>query len=217
MLSIKLLIALVAGTIAAVGAIGNALWGPRARARKRLDAGTTTTIADREIVTLTGIVRALGELLEAPLSGKPCVLYAAFGRVYETTGPTLTRRAQTNLVATVTEVKLVPFELETPDGLVRIEGESAEIEIPPGPLIPRKIERERQFLLAHGESGELVRGAGFEELALAPGAKIRVQGMAIVELDPAGGGERGYREHAPRRIRLVAHENHPLTIGRPRR
>jgi hypothetical protein len=216
MLTGKAIIALVAALFAGIGAIGNALWGPRAQARKRLDAGKTTTIVDREIVTLTGIVRALGELLEAPLSGKQCVLYAAFGRVIETKGATLTSRAQTTLLASVTEVKLVPFELETPDGIVRIDEEAVEIEIPPDPLIPRKIERERQFLLAHGQTGELVRGSSFEELALVPGTKIRVQGMAIVELDPAPGGERGYREDA-RRIRLVPHENHPLTIGRPRR
>ena len=46
-----------------------------------------------------------------------------------------------------------------------------------------------------------------------PGARIRVQGVAIVETDDATPAERGYRDAAPRRVRVVAHENHPLTIG----
>ncbi len=213
MISIKLLIALIGGMVAAGGAIANALWGPRARARKRLDAGTRTTIADREIVTLTGVVRAIGELLEAPLTGLPCVLFEAVGRVY---GETVGRNAR-NVEAEVTEQKLIPFELVTPEGVVRVEAEHAEVELPRIPCIPRKIDRERTFLLEHGQSAEMIRYAGFDELRIVPGDKIRVQGMAIVELDPGDGAERGYREDAPRRIRLVPHAEHPLTIGRARR
>jgi hypothetical protein len=199
--------------VGGAGAIGNALWGPRARARKRLDAGKRTTIADREIVTLTGVVRARGELLEAPLTGAPCVLYEAVGRVYSA----FADRNHREVEAEVVEQKLVPFELETADGIVLVEAESAEVELPRIPCIPRKIDRERTFLLERGQSAEQIRYAGFDELRIVPGDRIRVQGMAIVELDPGDGAERGYRENAPRRIRLVPHAEHPLTIGRARR
>jgi hypothetical protein len=209
----KVIIVVGALAFTGAGAIARAVWGPRARARKRLDAGTKTTIADREIVTLTGTVRAAGPLLESPLGGKPCVLYQSNGRVYEAS----TRRNHRTLIAEVVDQKLVAFDLETPEGTVRVEGEQADLELPPRPCIPRRIEREREFLLAHGQSAELIRFAGFDEIALEPGTRVRVQGMAIVELDPSAPTERGFRDDAPRRIRVVAHAEHPLTIGATRR
>lgn len=213
MMGVKAIIIFASLFVAAAGAIGNALWGPRARARRRLDAGARTTIADREIVTLTGTVRAIGELLESPLTGTPCVIYEAVGRVYRTL-PGHNKRA---LDAEVSEQKLIPFTLETAEGPVHVEADHAEIELPRLPCIPRRIERERAFLREHGQSAEEIRIAGFDELRISPGDKIRVQGMAIVEQDPNGAGERGYRADAPQRIRLVAHADHPLTIGRARR
>ncbi|MEO7092632.1 MAG: hypothetical protein ABI175_05235 [Polyangiales bacterium] len=213
MIGIKAILIFASLIVAGAGAVGNALWGPRARARKRLDAATRTTIADHEIVTLTGVVRAIGELLEAPLSGKRCVLYESVGRVY---GETVGRNAR-NVEAEVTEQKLIPFDLETPEGVVRVEAEQAEVEMPRIPCIPRRIDRERTFLLEHGQSAEMIRYAGFDELRIVPGDKIRVQGMAIIDADPRPSGESGYREGAPQRIRLVPHADHPLTIGRARR
>ena len=213
MITWKLIAVICTAVVAGFGAIGNALWGPRARARKRLDGGKRTTVADREIVTLTGRVRARGELLEAPLTGTPCVLYEAVGRVYSGA----VHRNSRDLEAEVVEQKLVPFELETADGIVLVECETAEVELPRLPCIPRKIDRERAFLVERGQSAEQIRYAGFDELRIVPGDKIRVQGMAIVEQDPTATDERGYREDAPRRIRLVPHAEHPLTIGRARR
>jgi hypothetical protein len=213
MITVKLIVVICTAVVAGFGAVGNALWGPRARARKRLDSGKRTTIADREIVTLTGVVRARGDLLEAPLTGISCVLYEAVGRVYSGVAHRNTR----DLEAEVVEQKLVPFELETADGVVLVECESAEVELPRLPCIPRRIERERTFLVERGQSAEHIRYAGFDELRIIPGDRIRVQGMAIVELDHGDSTERGYRENAPQRIRLVPHAEHPLTIGRARR
>lgn len=213
MITWKLIAVICSCVVAGVGAVGNALWGPRARARKRLDAAKRTTIADREIVTLTGVVRSAGELLVAPLTGIECVLYESAGRVY---GELVARNSR-DVMAEVLEQKLVAFVLETAEGMVRVEAETAEVELPRIPCIPRKLDRERTFLLAHAQSAEQIRYAGFDELRIIPGDKIRVQGMAIVELDPGDGAERGYRENAPRRIRLVPHAEHPLTIGRARR
>jgi hypothetical protein len=53
--------------------------------------------------------------------------------------------------------------------------------------------------------------AGFHEAVIAIGDRIRVQGLALVEEHAAG--EQLYRE-GPRRIRIIAHPAHPLTIGR---
>lgn len=190
-----------------VGMLVSGLWGPRARARKRLDRGQTV-IQDGSVVTITGVVRPVGELLIAPLSGKPCVLYEATGRVFGKGGnPTV-------LVADIGEARMTAFELETADGVVRVEGDRAETDIPTLVLFPRQLDREQAFMVAHDQSPQYLRHSSFHEVRVEPGTKIRVQGMAIVELD-ASAPEGGYRDGA-RRVKLVAHEQHPLTIGRSR-
>lgn len=212
MLSVKALAIFVVAVVGAVGAVGTALWGPRAKARRRLRQGSAT-IADREIVTLVGTVRQCGELLVAPLSGKECVLFESFAHVKELQAGA--RYADT--VVELGEKRMVPFELDTGNEVVLVDGATADVELPPTPVVPRRIEREKAFLEAGGQPGKLVVTSGFDETRVAPGDRVAVQGMAIVELDPSATDERGYRENAPRKIRLVAHDAHPLTIGRPRR
>src|SRR5689334_13674688 len=113
MISLKALAVVITAVFAAVGAVGNALWGPRAKARRRLQSGSTAII-DREVVTLVGTVRQRGELLVAPLTGKPCVLYEAFGHVKE-----LRRGSRYAIdVAELREQKMVPFELDVGDEVV---------------------------------------------------------------------------------------------------
>ena len=195
----KLIVVAIAGVFAGAAGIANALWGPRARARQRLARGTAK-IGDREIVTVVGKVRPLEEL-EAPLSGRTCVAFESIARIYD----------GRNYLGQVVERAMVNFELETADGLVRVEGEQAEVALDPSPLIPRKIEREAKFLASHSRSPEYARGAGFDEVVIQEGDKVAVQGMAVLEQSPEG--ERGYRD-APLRVRIVAHPEHPLTIGK---
>jgi hypothetical protein len=175
----------------------------RAAARERLRAGATQ-IADRTVVTVTGTVRASAPdaLLEAPLSGRRVVYHRSVVRM---------RLHDLTLVA----AEMVPFELETAEGIVRIEGDAADVILPPLPVIPRDLERVRRFLAANNESTEHAAAAGIDEIAIEPGARIAVQGLARVEVDPAGAGERGYREDAPTRVTLEPHPAHPLTIGPP--
>lgn len=175
----------------------------RAAARERLRAGATQ-IADRTVVTLTGTVRASAPdtLLEAPLSGRRVVYHRSVARM---------RLHDLTAVA----AEMVPFELETAEGIVRIEGAAADVILPPLPVIPRDLERVRRFLAAHDVSAEHAATAGIDEIAIEPGARITVQGLARVEVDPASLGERGYREDAPTRVTLEPHPAHPLTIGPP--
>lgn len=208
MLSLKLIAVVCVGAVGAIGAVVNALWGPRARARRRLAAGSCA-IADHAIVTLTGTVRAIGEPLVAPLSGRRCVLHSSLGRVFEDT-------AHNRLFIAIDERVMRPFELETRDGKVLVDGIEAELAIPRSPLIPRRLEREIEFLEAHNQPRSYLRYTVFEELVVASGDRIAVQGMAVVEADRSEAAERGYRDDAPIRIRLIAHADHPLTIGRAR-
>jgi hypothetical protein len=196
----KLALFAVVGVVAACTAVYAALWGPRARARKRLAAGTSR-IEDNTIVTLTGKVRAI-ETMRAPLSGEECVAYVAAGRI-------LGGRYENDIPMASQE--MVPFDLVTSDGVVRIEVGVVEIVLPTIPRIPRKIDLEAKFLVAHGFEATQVRGSGFEQCVIVDGDTIKVQGLALVEHAPPS-NEKGYRD-TERRIRLVAHGAHPLTIG----
>lgn len=212
MITFKGLALVIGALVAAGGAVGNALWGPRAQARRRLREGSAK-LADREVVTLTGTVREAGDLLEAPLSGRRCVLYQAIGHVKELQSGD--RYAKS--IGEIVEHEMVAFDLDIGDAVVRVEGNAAELELPPIPLMPRKLEREVGLFQRHGYQAALTRTSSCGEVVVVPGDRVAVQGMAIIELDPSSPDERGYRENAPRKIRLVAHEAHPLTIGRPPR
>src|SRR5258705_2183743 len=120
MVTFKALAIIVTSVVAAAVAVGNALFGPRAKARRRLRQGSATLV-DREVVTLVGTVRTRSELLVSPLSGKQCVLYEAFGHVKELTGGN--RYADT--VAEIREQKMLPFELDIGDEVVLVDDASA--------------------------------------------------------------------------------------------
>lgn len=188
-----------------------ALWGPGAKARRRLRRGAKV-IADRTIVTVTGTVRPRGELLVAPLSGRACVLYAAHARVR--TGAT--NELNLEEVVDVASQRMIAFELETREGVISVEGDAAELALRPSPPIPRSLTREAAFLASIGRARQLVPSSSFEEVAIEPGARVSVQGMAVIESDASHPSERGYRDSGPTRVRLIAHEAHPLTIGHAR-
>jgi hypothetical protein len=156
-------------------------------------------LRDRAIVTLTGTVRIAGEPLISPLSARRCVLYEAYANLYETTGETRT------LIAQLAKRAMVTFELDTPLGIVIVDGSEADLELVPTPVFPRRPEREAAFLREHDRAEALVETATFEEISVDPDSLVSVRGMAVV--DPAS-----------TTIRLVAHgEQQPLTIGTPRR
>jgi hypothetical protein len=209
MISLKFVAICIAAVVAGLTAVGNAMWGPRARARRRLERGRRTTIADREIVTLSGKVRAR-ETIASPLSGRECVAYEAIGNLRQQAfghAGVETER--------LVELDMTTFELVTDEGVVIVEGEVADIALAPIPIIPRKLAKEQEFLERHARSAHLASSSGFEEVLVENGAKIAVQGMAVVEQANESNAERGYRD-APTRIRIIGHVDHPLTIGRPR-
>lgn len=199
----------VIGSVSA--AIHRALFGPRAQARKRLKEASRE-LTDGAVVTLTGKVVALKQLIEGPLSGREGVAFSSRARLYnEVRSVTVRGRIGARPVAQeITEALMVEFELDTADGKVVIADSALVIEFPPEPIIPRKIDREQKFLLDHGydvSAGD----AGFDEIIIKPGTRVSVHGAVHFEAVP---GESGYRETG-KRVVLTAPPGHPLTIGRP--
>lgn len=205
---IKIALFTIFGVVTVAGALITVVWGPHARARRRLARGATQ-IADRELVTLTGTVRALAEPLVAPLSGKACVLYhaSAFrpGDIYDNAAP--------NADHLVVEA-MQPFELVTAAGVVLVDGTRADLAVRPAPVIPRVVARQVRFLTDHGRNFKTIDETEFVEATIEDGDRVRVQGVALVELDATAAAERGYRDAPATRVRVVAADGHPLTIGR---
>lgn len=195
---------LVVGVSGLGTAMMQALFGPRARARKRMRAAARELV-DGAVVTLTGKVVAKGKVIEGPLSGRSGVAFSARARIYNGNGG-----AARKVDSEITEALMVEFVLDTKDGPVVVADSELVIEFPPDPIIPRKIDREQRFLLDHARDTHAAN-AGFDEVVIAPGTKISVHGAVHIEVAPA---ESGYRE-AGKRIVLSAPPGHPLTIGRP--
>lgn len=172
------------------------------RRRKRMRVQAPTPLVEGEIATVTGVVRAVGPLLTAPLSGREVVLYEA-SAMLPNDGELVQR-------------EISSFELETAEGTVLIDDAAAELAFEPRSLIPRQLDREIAFLVASGRPRSAVRTAELAETAVAPGDRIAVHGLVVVEHDHASAEERGYREGSPARLRLVGRPGVPLTIGEAR-
>lgn len=160
-------------------------------------------LPDRQWVTLTGTVRLLGEPLISPLSARSCVMYETFVSLYEwpkdedSEGP-----RDRALAGQLSKRALIPFELVTAVGVVRIDGTDADLELAPTPVFPRFPEREAKFLREHDKDERLIENATFEEVTVDPDSLISVQGLAIVERDDS--------------LRVVADGDNPIVIGVPR-
>jgi len=161
------------------------IWRPRARRRNG-----TVTIVDRQRVTLTGTVRPTGALLVAPLSGKPCVAYEA-------------RALMGELLGEVVERRMISFELETGAGVLIVDGIEADLVVPRDPLIPRQLDRETAFLVAHVGGALDLESTSFEERRIEAGREVAIQGVIVVGSTPA-------------RMRIVGPAPDWLVIGPPR-
>jgi hypothetical protein len=180
----------------------------RRRAKQRMDAASLS-LGDHSVVTVRGRVRLLGKSLNAPLSGSPCVAHCSRARIYSqrSRGRIGVRQAIDDEVLR----EMVPFVLSTRDGDLMVDGTIAEIAIRPSPVIPRRLDREIEFLRALGFEADPAN-AGFDEVLITEGMKITVHGVARIEVSAETSDEVHYRD-APKRMRLTGDESHPLTIS----
>jgi hypothetical protein len=183
------------------------VFGPvayRASVRKRLRSAPSK-VEHGALVTVIGRIVETDELIEAPLTGRRGVLVAASAELPEfgPDGPLIYR-----------SLAMKPFDLDTVTaGIVRIDATMADIGIRPAAPKPRSAEREEAFMISHGRGATAARVATFREVVLAPGMRIAVHGIALIEEDEHA--ERGYRDSAPQRTRIVPPEGAPIAIGDP--
>lgn len=175
----------------------------RRRAERRIDAGLGA-FREGEEATVVGKVRAIGTPLVAPLSGTECVAYDARARCGLLNFSTQPERV---------EVRVVPFEIETSAGRVRVEADRAELVFPRVPLIPRRVEREAEFIRRHGLDAPLA-DVDCSEICVEVGREVAVHGVvSMTGARPQAEG--GYRDGTVQ-LELGPHPEHQLTIGEPR-
>lgn len=187
-----------------VGLTFTMFFGPavaRSKVQRRLRSGSSV-LAQDELVTLTGTVRDSKELVEALLSTRRGVFIHATATLPE---------ADENGPVTLQSQRMVPFEIDTNAGVVLVDGTSAEVAIKPKAVVPRDVERERAFMVAHGRGPEAAPVATFRELVIEPGMRVAVHGVALIETRDRA--ERGYRDAVPTRARIIATPGYPIAIG----
>jgi hypothetical protein len=158
---------------------------------------------DGGVVRFTGVVRPI-ELLTAPLTGRPCVMYCSRVDNVAVLGP---KAWDVRIAASIT-----PFVLEGDDGAkVRIDGQ-AIVELPE--TRANDADRKRQFLVANGVTAEQGGRPRFREILVEPGMRVSIVGQ--LSRDPSSEPstvERGFRADQPPVVRLVGNPTHPLVIG----
>jgi len=202
-----LAIKLIIFAVAAIG-VGVRQW-QHARHRAVIRAkmlAAPKAFEDNALITLTGTAKLVGEPLIAPLSGTPCIAFRATGRTFKSSH---SRRKIAEIDQEVSEIKMTSFVLVTKDDEILVDGDVCELPIRGAPVIPRKLDRERDFMVRGALVG-LPKDAGFDEVVIPDGAKIMVHGVARKELAEAG-GETHFRE-APTRIRMTSDGAHLITI-----
>lgn len=177
-------------------------WRPGGGALENDDA---SEIRDGEVITVTGMVRLVGEPLISPLSARRCVVYETFASLYEEPPATADDAPPPPraLVAQLADRAMVPFELLTSLGVILVDATEADLELSPTPVYPRRPEREAKFLRERDRDERLIETTTFEEVTVDPESLVSVRGKAVVE--------------SPTRIRLVPEGDQPVRIGVPRR
>jgi hypothetical protein len=196
---------LLLGFMVAVMIRGVSYFGPTRRARRlalakaraQLDAGSTELV-DGALVTVIGQIDLVGDALDAPLSGRPCVAYAARVRGTDRAG----RRSEAGTSA------MAGFVVTTRERVIAVEGGHVVVTLPLIPVIPEDRARSQRY----GDRVELEQVSEPYEAIVESGARLAVSGRLVIERDVDKQTEAGYRDE-PTRARLVGSEEQPITIA----
>jgi hypothetical protein len=206
--------------ITLVTVAGNSLWPSRRRRINRALASRPRALVHdaHGAVRLTGRIRRIGELLRAPLSGRPCVAYEVLidepGRPNGPGAAPWRRRVELR--------DMSPFLLADESGEARID--------PSGPVIMDlnhdrtggtggKFPGEHEALASFLSSIDVVatnwlgrwRLFRYVEGVLEEGELVSVSAESVLEVDPTG--ERAGPRSPPRRLVLRGSEALPLLIS----
>jgi len=176
-----------------------------------------------------GITQPHGEPLTAPLSGRPCVYYAA--RVERLPTPDATEQLASNApppadgepasgatrwLLVASETRSAAFVIQDESGRALIEPTAAKVELSGAEPVELDLAaltaRQREFLAQHQviEPGVRLR---YSEAIIAVGEAIAVVGSGMREPDPDAAPTDDYRGDPPTRLRLTSSAKRPLFIS----
>ncbi len=156
-------------------------------------------------VRVTGIVRLLEDTLEAPLSGRPCVVVRS--RIYA-------KRLSHVTFNPYETLRMVTFVVERADGSqVTVDGKHVLLDLDPI-KVPRNDARRTQLALALGVTLKEQRGARFEEILVEAGMRVSIAGLMMKDVvDAPPTSELAFRDTVAPELRIAGDAAHPLVVG----
>jgi hypothetical protein len=162
-----------------------------------------------------GQARSIGEQLQGPLTGRPCVYYIATVEEQRSTG----RSSYWKTI--VSETRGVPFMLEDGTGRAIVDPNGAEVALDfdgtskSGTFNDADPVQEA-FLARHGQKAQgwvFNKSLRYREAMIEVGETIAVLGSGVREPDPSAPPEAAYRGSPPTRLRLTSSSKFPLVIS----
>lgn len=162
-----------------------------------------------------GQARALGEQLQGPLTGRPCVYYIAMVEEQRSTG------RSTHWRTVAQETRGVPFILEDSTGRAIVDPNGAQVALDfdgnsKSGTFNNADPVQEQFLARHGQKSEgwvFNKTLRYREAMIEIGETIAVLGSGTREPDPNAAPEAAYRGAPPTRLRLTSSPRFPLIIS----
>ncbi len=178
------------------------------RRRVRRDFAAATDLAsdatEGTFVCAVGVVRALDRTILASLSKRPCVIGCSrawsppsaigkFGAPYES-------------------MAFVPFLLERPGASpIIVDGDYVRLDLPRLRGVKFKRDARKALLDEHRVADRGI--PSFDETILEVGARVRVAGLLMKDLDQRDATERGFRDDVPPTLRLTGRLAQPVLIS----
>jgi len=189
------------------GAVVFTLFTQNERIRRTLRNAPSKRISevtDDEQAKVVGRVRALGELLVAPITGRDCVAYS------------VTVLEQSDRGSAIRETKAMPFALDDGSGRALVDPTDARIAIDNGATVQTGMLNDptpaaEDLLRRHGKRPR--HSLLYREAVVTDGESIAVLGAGTREPDPDAPPVESYRGAPRTRLRLTSSAKHPLVIS----
>lgn len=156
-----------------------------------------------------------GELLEGPLTGRPCVYYRV--RVEEATSG----RNSTTWRTLIKEERGVPFVVADDSGRAIVDPMDARVSLEvdsrtQSGTFDDPTDNESRFLALHGKSGQGLmfnRKLRYTEAVIEENEVVAVLGQGVREPDPDAAPQAAYRGEQPTLLRMSGNGEHALVIS----
>ena len=180
------------------------------RIRRRLRKSAAKRIqelADDELAKVVGRARPVGDLVDAPISGRPCIAFAVSVIVHGH-----------NSSKTIRETGGAPFVLEDDSGRALVDPTDAQISLESAThvqagTIDDPIPSAAELLVRHGARLGGFRDVFYREAVILDGDKLAVLGAGTREPDPDAPPAESYRGDPKTRLRLTSSRKYPLWIS----